>query len=76
LAKAGFAQDILIQARIWKPVAGNPWLEFMATIPFHWECPVAPDRTPAADALGYVKESMEWEGTGGEPLGVILVIYP
>jgi hypothetical protein len=76
LAEAGFPQDILVQTGIGKPAAGDSWLDFMATISLHWKCPITPDRTPAADTLGYVEESMEWEGAGGKPLGVILIIYP
>jgi len=54
----------------------DPWLEFMATIPLHWKCPITPDRAPMADTLSNVEKSMEWEGAGGEPLGVVLIIYP
>lgn len=72
----GPINEIPIKAAVRVALAGYSTILQVSTEPFHRECPVTPNWTPAFDAVCNVEEAVDWKGANWEAFGVTLVINP
>src|ERR1700744_1312806 len=75
LGELRIVEGVAMQGGIGEPSALDRGFEAV-TIAFHWERPVAPDRSTSPDAVSYMKECMNGDWACRHTTCVVLIVKP